>query len=139
MTLRTKKIISFSILSLTLLLIAGPTFAQYGLNETANAAGLLQGGKGRTVTEIIAIIINVALSLVGIGFLVLLIYAGFIYMTAREDQKAAEEAIKTIKNAVIGLLIVLAAYAITAFIMSRLIKPISEPGVSGEGIYQIVN
>jgi len=135
---KSKYIISFVILIAVFLAIATPVFAQYGLKETGEAAGFVQGGQSRTLSQIIAIIINVLLSLVGIGFLVLLIYAGFTWMTARDDKNAAENAMKTIKNAVAGLLIVLAAYAITTFVFSRLVKPIGEPGVAGEGVYEML-
>ncbi len=90
-----------------------------GLNklDAANqSTGLSRADLGETVGGII----KVVLSLIGTIFLVLIIYAGILWMTAR----GAEEQITTSKNiiraAIIGLAITLSAYAITYFIGSRL-------------------
>ncbi len=65
-------------------------------------------------------IINTALSLVGIMFLILTVYAGFLWMTARGEEAQVEKATKIIRGSVIGLVITLSAYAITLFLTSRL-------------------
>ncbi|MEI7620715.1 MAG: hypothetical protein WCJ57_04075, partial [Candidatus Falkowbacteria bacterium] len=70
--------------------------------------------------DIIALIIRVALSILGIIFLVLLVLAGYQWMTAGGNEKEVEGAQARIKTAVIGLVIVLAAYAITSFVFARL-------------------
>lgn len=137
MTLKTKKIISFCVLSLALLTVALPTFAQYGLKETGEAAGIIQkGGEPKSIASIIGTIINVLLSLLGIGFFGLMIYAGILYLTSQGESKQTETARSLIKSAVIGLIIVLSAYAITNFVMSRIVKPITSPAVPGSDIYQ---
>jgi len=66
-------------------------------------------------------IIQVALSLVGVIFLVLTVYGGIVWMKARDlGDKEIEKARAIIKNAVVGLIITIAAYAITAFVVSSL-------------------
>ena len=72
----------------------------------------------------IGLIINIVLGLLGVIFLVLTVYAGFLWMTAREDKTAVENAQKILKNAVIGLIITLAAYAISNFVVTALINSI---------------
>ncbi len=67
-------------------------------------------------------IIQGALRLVGIAFLVLMVYGGFIWMTARGNDAEIDKAKETIIAAVIGLLIVVGAYALTNFITARLIQ-----------------
>lgn len=84
-------------------------------------------GLGETsVGEIIAAVIQAALGLLGVIFLVLMVLAGFNWMTANGDEKKVEKATGTIKTAVIGLIIVLASYAITYFIFRYL--PFSSTG-----------
>lgn len=72
----------------------------------------------KTVDPQIAIagIIKEVLTVLGSIFLLLTVYAGYQLMSARGDEAKVEKAQKTIQAAVIGLTIVLAAYAITSFI-----------------------
>jgi len=60
-------------------------------------------------------IIRVALGLLGIIFVAIIVYAGFVWMTAGGNEENAGKAKKLIFNGVIGLVIVLSAYAITIF------------------------
>lgn len=62
-------------------------------------------------------VINVALSLLGIIFVGLTVYAGFLWMTARGDDDGVKDARQTLTAAVIGLVIVLSAYAISNFVL----------------------
>jgi len=68
--------------------------------------------------------INVGLSMLGLIFLVLALYAGFKWMTSGGDSKGVDEAKGTLKNAVIGLIITLSAYAISQFVMEQLIAQV---------------
>lgn len=61
-------------------------------------------------------IINIALSLLGIIFILLTIYGGVLYMTSRGNEEQTKKGQKIITQALIGLIIILAAYAITYFI-----------------------
>lgn len=63
---------------------------------------------GKTITGIF--------SLLGIIFVLFTIYGGFIYFTASGNEEKTKEALSIIKQAIIGLVIILAAYAITYFI-----------------------
>lgn len=64
--------------------------------------------------------IGLALGLVGIIFLILMVYGGFLWMTARGESEPVEKAQKIIKAAVIGIIIVMSAYAITMLVTGRL-------------------
>lgn len=90
-----------------------------------------------SMVDIIAMIIKSALSILGLIFLVLLVIAGYQWMTAGGNEKEVEGAQARIKTAIIGLVIVLAAYSITAFVFTRLtpaIRPVSNPtNTSGQG------
>ncbi len=64
--------------------------------------------------------ISLVLSLLATIFLVLMVIAGFKWMTAGGNQEVISKSGKSIKEAIIGLIIVLAAYSITWFIFSQL-------------------
>ena len=66
-------------------------------------------------------IIKIVLGLVGTIFFVLTIYAGFLWMTAGGQEEQVTKAKDIIKRSVMGLIIVLAAYSITFFVMDRLL------------------
>lgn len=65
-------------------------------------------------------IIQVALGLLGIITVVLIIWAGFRWLTSAGNGDQIEDAKKTITAAVIGLVIILMAYALTDFIITQL-------------------
>jgi len=87
----------------------------YGISCGANSG--LNAGDPRAI---IARIINVALGMLGILFVVLIVYAGFMYMTAGGNEENTKKAQKIILYAVIGLAIILSAYAISQFVLNEL-------------------
>jgi len=98
--------------------------------------GTVYGGGTGTISETtfaeeIAKIITVALGFLGLLFLILVIYAGFLWMTAAGNDEKIATAKKIMIAAVIGAAIVLSAYAITIFVISNLLKA---SGVSSTGI-----
>ena len=113
-----KKILVLSLglilLLFLMLAIAGPAMAEYGLEETAKAASLDTYGKD--LPKLIGNVIGAILSLVAVIFFALMIYGGFMWMTALGKDEQAKKALETIVAAVIGLIIILAAYAITQFV-----------------------
>ncbi|MFH1187268.1 MAG: hypothetical protein V1688_00210 [bacterium] len=75
-----------------------------------------------TLVEVISKVIQYALSFLGVIFLALLIYAGFIWMTAAGDQEAITKAKNILQSSVIGLIIILSSYAVTYFVLQNLTK-----------------
>jgi len=72
-------------------------------------------------------VISLVLSLLGVVFLVLLIYGGFLWMTARGSEQQVEKSKEIIFSAVIGLIIVVAAYAISIFVVTTLTESTLKP------------
>ena len=68
------------------------------------------------VASIVGIVIQAFLGLLGVIFLVFILYAGFNWMTAGGDEEKVKKAGETIRRAIIGLIIVVSAYAITYFV-----------------------
>jgi len=73
-----------------------------------------------SLSGIIATGVKAVLSLLGIIFLVLIIYAGFNWMTAQGDEEKVTLAKNTLTRAIIGLIIITAAYSITYFVFNSL-------------------
>jgi hypothetical protein len=88
-----------------------------------------------TVEPIISMVISVVLSFLGVIFLIFMVYGGYIWMTAAGNEEKVKKAKMLIQAAVLGLLIVVGAYAITVFIMGRLAKDLI-PSDSGTGSLQ---
>ena len=70
--------------------------------------------------DMISLIITTVLTFVGVIFLVLAIYGGYIWMMARGNEQEVEKAKNTLTAAVIGLVIVIAAYAISYYVINAL-------------------
>lgn len=79
------------------------------------------GVKDISYSVLIADVITTALSVTGVGFLILMVYAGIRWMTAEGDQEKVNTARRTIISASIGLAIIVGSYAITNLITQRLI------------------
>jgi len=94
--------------------------ARRGLNTTAQKSFGDDVVDGPNISQIIGKVIGVVLSFVGVIFLILIIYAGFTWMLARGNEAEAKKAKDLMFDAVIGLIIILAAYAITAFVGNSL-------------------
>lgn len=114
--------------------------AHFALAATLNVGLDKAAGTGLSVTDpriVAAKIIRIALGFLGIIAVGLIIYAGWLWMTAAGDEQKIEKAKKILINAVIGLIIILSAFAIASFILSRLLSATganggNTPGESGE-------
>ncbi|MFA5937372.1 MAG: hypothetical protein WC822_05880 [Candidatus Paceibacterota bacterium] len=83
------------------------------LQRTSHIAGTSAVGN---VESIIGRVINSALTLVGTIFFILMVYAGYLWMTARGNEQQTEKAKTIITTAIIGLVVIVSAYAITVFV-----------------------
>ena len=72
----------------------------------------------------------------GIVAVGLIMYAGWIWMTSEGSEEKIEQAKKILTNAVIGLIIILSAFAIVSFIINSLTGAISgsQPAGSSSGV-----
>lgn len=74
-----------------------------------------------SLPELIGQIINIILGFLGIVLLLLILYAGFLWMTAGGDEGKVKTARQIIANAIIGLIIIVAAFAISNFVLGALV------------------
>ncbi len=82
------------------------------------AAGDKGAGLGKPVHPLVTVvlIIRVLLGLTSMVLIALIIYAGFLWMTAGGNEEQVTKGKTTIRNATIGLVIIISAYSITVFI-----------------------
>jgi cytochrome bd-type quinol oxidase subunit 2 len=85
--------------------------------NVANTAGFDESG---TIGGVMSYVIKAFLGLLGIIFVSLLVLEGYKWMMARGDEEKVREAKDGIMRAVIGIIIVVSAYAITYFVFSNL-------------------
>ena len=128
-----KKLLSFAVLATMAfsLAMALPVSAQVDkildsdqLQAVAQDSYNESTGAPKTgIQNIVVTIINSILGLLGVIFLVLVIYAGFLWMTAGGNEDQVGKAKRLLINAIIGVIIIVAAYAISYFVLNALINP----------------
>jgi|GEM_PF-2713949 hypothetical protein len=142
---KNKKIFGFVLILLLLLFtvsLVGVDFAyaqgvdsnNYGLDEVGGNTGL--GNQDLRVT--VGKIIKIFLGFLGVVALGIVLYAGFLYMTSGGSPEKVETAKKWMINGVVGLIIILSAYAIVAFVFKGLTEATgysSGSGNNGESGY----
>ena len=80
----------------------------------------------KSLEQMIGGYIKTGLALVGVIFLLLMVYGGYTWMIARGDETEAKKAKDTITMAAIGMAVVLVAYVITYFILSYALQSVGQ-------------
>ena len=111
-----KQILTLLILIIILIL---PYFVFAGgpLNtlETVGTGGGYADADETSAASIAGTAVSIFLSILGIIFLILTLYGGYLWMTARGNEEQVTKAKSVLTRAIIGLIIVISAYAITSF------------------------
>jgi phage shock protein PspC (stress-responsive transcriptional regulator) len=125
---------------IALLVLAGNIFATVpamAQTTTITATQLLPTNVGDNlglptgdVRVTIARIVRVAMGLLGIVVVMIVLYGGFLWMTAGGNDEQVGTAKKFIVSGVIGLAIVLSAYAIATFVIGSLVNATTAPAGS---------
>jgi len=76
--------------------------------------------------EIIALLVNAFFAVLGIIFIVIVLIAGYDYMTSGGDSTKAKKGLEQIRLAIIGILIMLGSFAIWQFILTNFLTKVSE-------------
>ena len=109
-------VVGFCVLTIWILFGAPDALAQTAFDEFADASTLSQDSIGLIIARIIRIFLGVT----GIILMVLIVYAGFLYMTAQGVPAQVEKAKTILKNAVIGMVIIFSSFAITTWIINAI-------------------
>lgn len=127
--LKNKKIL-LGLTTLVSIFYGGPAQAGYWWDTMRNnfiSTGVKAGftatadpGKQPNFIQILGAYVNGMLALMGILFMVLIMYGGFIWMTAQGDTPKVDKAKNIIKGAIIGIGVVLLSMVITNFALGIL-------------------
>lgn len=106
-----------------------PTSARAAVNINEWGLGLMVG-QG-TVEGAIGTVIGVFLAIAGIIAVVYLIYGGFQYITAGGDAEKAGAGKTTIIHAIIGIIIIVAAFVLFRYVITAIAGP---AGIDRQGL-----
>lgn len=132
MNLRMKKLVGIAATATLAAATILPTvtFAQADLTGKDLGLDAIAGSVklgGGDVRQTAARIINVALGFLGIIAVVIVLIGGFKYMVSGGNEDKTSEAKNMIVAGIIGLAIILSAWAITTFVISSLLSATQEP------------
>jgi len=96
------------------------TAASTALGGLTTAAGSADYGTVVPISTVVGRMISVILGISGILFLCLMVYAGILYLTANGEEAGVKKAKQLITSAIIGIIIIMASYAITAYVVAAL-------------------
>ncbi len=76
------------------------------------------GATSKDPRDIVIDVVKVFLTFLGVIFIALIMLAGYKWMTSQGNQDKVDEAKQEITRAIIGLMIIMAVYAITTFVFT---------------------
>ncbi len=99
-----------------------PAVMNSGLGQVGNTAFNLPNNQApQDIRTVVASLTNIFLGLLGMIFIILVIAGGFMWMSSAGNADKVEKAKKLMGAGVIGLLIILSAFAISLYVSSRVI------------------
>ncbi len=117
-----------AVLPLILIPEAVLAISHTGLSKSASSltavgagAGMAADTGGGGLPTLIGRFITVLLGVLGIIFVIMVIYAGILYMTAGGEDDKVKKAKKLLTQSIIGLVIIVSAYSISTFVISQLV------------------
>jgi len=139
-----KKKLTTIFLVLTGVLFCVPVFAAIDLGEGIHFATESVAEKTydisatkpeSSITNAIGNIVNVMVGILGAVAVILILYSGFLWMTAGGNDEQIKKAKNTIKRTVIGLMIVAFAYGIAFFFLNAVTQKAKsqKAGSTGNG------
>ncbi len=90
------------------------------LKDVAVKAGFSSDTEETTLVTSIAKFLRIFFSILGVIFLIIIVYGGFTWMTAGGNEEQINKSKKLLINAAIGLAIIILAYSITYFVTAAL-------------------
>jgi hypothetical protein len=93
-----------------------------GLDTTADPAGLKVDTTKFNLPTVIGKALSILMSILGLIFLIIVVYGGVKWMTAKGEAKEVEDARSMIIQGAIGLAVTLATYSIAYYVISEITK-----------------
>lgn len=91
------------------------------MKGVAETGGYASGIDEFSMAKMVGTVVTSFLSLLGIVFVVLMLYGGFKWMKASGREDEVGKAQDIIRNAIIGLILTASSYSISLYVMSRLL------------------
>ena len=92
------------------------------LKKVGEGAGYAEYTGDSVFDQVAGGIVKPFLGLLGVVFLILILYGGFIWMTSRDDEEQINKAKKIIQRSVIGIILVASSFMIWQFIATILLE-----------------
>jgi hypothetical protein len=113
--------------SLLMFFLALPLFVRAdnavlgGLSQaTAGVFNPIDSETSTDLGSIIGLVVKISLGMLGVIFIVLIIYSGFTWMMAAGEEAKVTKAKDTIRRAIIGLIIIVSSFSFWLFIQNVL-------------------
>jgi len=121
-----RPLIYLSVLFNVFVLSQLPAFAApSAIMQGADAAAGTNYNQNILLSTVIGKAISSLLGMIGIVFIIIIIYAGILYMLSAGAEDKVKTAKKMIVQAIVGIIIIVGAYAITDFVMTQLAATVS--------------
>lgn len=118
-----KVLLVFVFMAMVSVLVPIDCNAEVNLTEPLKKSGQGIYGKEAVVYSLptyVGVILRTVFSFIGVIMVVIVVYAGFLWLTAGGNQEQVKKAKSWITNGVIGMILVLSAFAITDYVFYRL-------------------
>lgn len=94
-------------------------------NEAINSLNVAAGSAGFNPENadaffVIGVLLSYLLGLLGIVLVIYIVWGGILYITSQGEAEKAKKGMKMITNAIIGIVIILAAYGIATYLINIL-------------------
>lgn len=106
-----------------------PTSAGNPIITGLDIFGAFSGLGTADIRVIVANIIRLVLSFIGIIMVIMIIWGGFLWLTAGGSDEQTSKAKSTLINAIIGLIIILAANSIVTYLINALVSSSGTPAL----------
>jgi len=100
--------------------------AEVGMWNFGEKTGYSPGKSASPEVEV-GRIIAYALSFLGVVFMILIVYGGYMWLTARGNEEQITKAKDLIKHSIIGMVIVFAAFMVSYFVVDRILMAVILP------------
>lgn len=94
-------------------------FATSASDRLKSVGTTMEQPENPSLAASVGAVIQIFLSILGIAFMIYMIWAGYNWMTAHGNEEKLNKSKAALRGAIIGMLIVLGAYALTIGVLSR--------------------
>jgi hypothetical protein len=93
--------------------------------DNSDIAKAFNLGTNTDLKQIIINLVSYLLTFLGLAAVIVVLYSGYLWMTAAGNEQRIESAKSTLRAGIIGLALILSAYAITQFAIDTVITKVT--------------